>query len=82
MHEKPYWNPYVAGVLLGLTLPFGYYASEVLADWTGRPGFASVSIWTLLGALLVAVLVVFSYGLVFSNPGPPGIQWQPVEAAP
>ena len=78
--NNPWFATLKASFLLGLTLPFGYYASEVLADWTRASGLLSGFVWVLLAALLVAVLIVFSYGVVFSNPGPLGIQWEPVPA--
>ena len=55
-------NPWYATVkgsfLLGLCVPFAWYASEVLADWT-RPGasrrWLPVAVWGWLAALAVAV---------------------------
>jgi len=78
--RHPWFVTLKASFLLGLSLPFGYYASEVLADWSSRPGAVSIAIRVLLGALLLCILAVFSYGIVFSNPGPPGIEWTPVPA--
>ena len=76
-------NPWFATVkgsyLLGLSVPFAYFTSEVLADWTRPPGMRS-RLATLWLALLVAgVCLAFTYGIGMWNLTPPGempgIEW-------
>jgi hypothetical protein len=78
--RNPWFVTLKASFLLGLTLPFAYYASEVLSAWTRRSTALSVLVWSGLGSLLLCIVAVFTYGLVFSNPGPPGIEWTRVPA--
>ena len=73
-------NPWFAAVkgtyLLGLSVPFAFYTSEVLADWTrGRRGIA---VWILLVALLGVVTMTFTMGWVFFKHELPGLSWTPV----
>ncbi|MFP8873120.1 MAG: hypothetical protein VCB42_01000, partial [Myxococcota bacterium] len=74
-------NPWFASVkasyLLGLSVPFAYYTSEVLADWTRGSGLRSGLACGTLAALLIAVLVVFTYGPVYWNWAGRGIEWVP-----
>ena len=73
-------NPWFAALkgtyLLGLSVPFAFYASEVLASWT-RPGRASAPFtWAVLGVLALAVVLTFTYGPVFAKSGEfPGLFW-------
>jgi MFS family permease len=75
-------NPWFAAVkgtyLLGLCVPFAFYASEVLADWTRGVGLRSAAVWLALALLAAAVGVGFTYGLVFEKHEPPGLVWQTV----
>jgi hypothetical protein len=72
-------NPYFAAVkgtyLLIAVLPFACYASEELARWTRPPLVRAVAVWSALAALMLAVVVVFSFGVVFTRTDPPGLQW-------
>ena len=63
----------------GLSVPFSYYASEVLADWTGDRNLRSVAVIACLGLLAGLVMVTFAYGLTFEKHEMPGIHWTPVE---
>ena len=78
--QNPWFVTLKASFLLGLCLPFAYYSSEVLGDWSAPEARLSKLVWVLLVALLLCILAVFTYGLVFSNPGPPGIEWTRVPA--
>jgi hypothetical protein len=76
-------NPWFAVVkgtsLLGLSLPFAYYASEVLERWT-RPGSRSaVIVWILLAALAMAVVLSCTFNLAFEKTEVSGLQWRGVE---
>lgn len=74
-------NPWFAAVkasyLLGLSVPFAYYTSEVLADWTRENRLRSRLACGTLAALLIAILVVFTYGPVYWNWAGRGIEWTP-----
>jgi hypothetical protein len=73
-------NPYFAVVkgtsLLGLSLPFAYYASEGLERWLrGRPVVAA-GVATALLALFACVAASSSFGLVFEKSEIPGLPWR------
>ena len=72
-------NPWFAVVkgtsLLGLSLPFAYYASEVLDRWTRRGGAASWACWLLLGSLAVAATASSTFDGVFHKQEIPGLPW-------
>ena len=79
-----YGNPWFASIkgsyLLGLSVPFAFYASEALDRWTsGDNRLRNVLVWGTLAALMLAVAVVFTYGPVYWNWAGRGIQWTPIE---
>ena len=69
-----------ASYLLGISVPFAYFASDSLSRWTERGGLAAIVVWTLLGVLLMGVCAAFTYGIGLWNLTPPGVmpglQWQ------
>jgi hypothetical protein len=73
-------NPWFAVVkgttLLGLSLPFAYYASEVLDRWTRRGGVIAVLVWTVLAALAVSVVLSCTFNLAFEKTEVSGLQWR------
>jgi len=74
-------NPWFAAVkgsyLLGLALPFSFYASEVLADWTRGRDVRSRLVWVALGLLALVVAATFTYGPIFAKWGEyPGLEWR------
>jgi hypothetical protein len=73
-------NPWFAVVkgttLLGLSLPFAYYASEVLDRWTRRGGAATALVWTVLAALTVSVVLSCTFNLAFEKTEVSGLQWR------
>ncbi len=70
------WFPAVKGsFLLGLSVPFAFYASETLADWTRGRGARSRLISVALGLLFLGVAVAFTQGLVFEKSDVPGFNW-------
>ena len=74
-------NPWFAAVkgsyLLGLALPFSFYASEVLADWTRGRDVRSRLVWVTLGLLALVVAATFTYGPIFAKWGEyPGLEWR------
>ena len=78
--RNPWFAVLKGSFLLGLSVPFSYYASEVLADWTRDRVLRSVAVLGCLGLLSVLVMVTFTYGFTFDKHELPGIQWTPVEA--
>jgi len=72
-------NPWFAVVkgtsLLGLSLPFAYYASDALARWTGRRGVVSWLCWGALAALAAAALASSTFNGVFEKTEISGLSW-------
>lgn len=75
-------NPWFAAVkgsyLLGLAVPFAFYASEPLAEWTRGGRVRAAAVWGALGLLFAAVALAFSFGLVFRKHEVPGLPWDPL----
>jgi len=65
--------------LLGLSVPFAFYASETLVRWTAGRGMRAVAVWVALVALAALVATTFTYGLVFEKTLPPGLPWWGLE---
>ncbi len=72
-------NPWFAVVkgtsLLGLSLPFAYYASDALTRWTGRRGPLSWLCWGVLAALAAAALASSTFNGVFEKTEISGLSW-------
>jgi hypothetical protein len=79
--RNPWFAVLKGSFLLGLSVPFAYYASEVLADWTRGRALRSVAVSCCLGLLAVLVMVTFTYGLTFEKHELPGVQWTPAETS-
>jgi hypothetical protein len=77
--RNPWFVVLKGSFLLGLCVPFSFYASEVLADWTRDSGWRSKSVLTSMGLLAIVVSLTFSYGVVLEKNELPGIPWIPVE---
>ena len=76
--RNPWFAVLKGSFLLGLAVPFAFYASEVLASWA-RPGARATLVWTAIGALFVTVAVTFTIGPVVEKPEhePVGLAWRP-----
>jgi hypothetical protein len=74
-----YRNPWFASVkgsyLLGLSVPFAVYASEGLDRWSRRAAWRSVVVCLAVGLLVLAVTIVFAYGLIMKKAEVPGLFW-------
>ncbi len=75
--QNPFFSVVKGTSLLGLSLPFSFYASETLARWLrgrfGRwIGFALV-------ALAVCVALSCTFGLMFTKTEVSGLPWPPAE---
>lgn len=77
-------NPWFAALkgttLLGASLPFAYYASEVLAGWTRRRGARAWFVGLTLAALVACVTLSGTFGAVFEKTEISGLPWQAPEA--
>jgi hypothetical protein len=76
-------NPWFAVVkgtsLLALSLPFAFYASEVLAGWTRGRTPAAVLCWLALAALAVAATLSSTFDLAFEKTEISGLLWESAE---
>jgi hypothetical protein len=77
-------NPWFAAVkgsyLLGLAVPYGYYASDILADWTAGRGPRALLVRAWLVAFALGVLASFTFGVwSFDHLEYPGMRWMPPE---
>ena len=76
--RNPWFVVLKASFMLSLSVPFAYYASEVLADWT-RAGRARAGlVWVVLAALIVCVVLTFTSSEQFWNMRhmtKPGVVW-------
>jgi hypothetical protein len=75
-----YGNPWYVTVkgsyLLGLSVPFALYTSEVLADWIQGPRGRSVFVTSVLIGLAVAIVATFWIGAIFVKLDGPGLDWR------
>ena len=76
-------NPWFAVVkgtsLLALSLPFAFYASEVLAGWTRGRNPGAALCWLGLAALVVAATLSSTFDLAFEKTQISGLPWEAVE---
>jgi 4-amino-4-deoxy-L-arabinose transferase-like glycosyltransferase len=74
--QNPWYAVVKGTTLLGLSLPFAYYASEVLDRWTRRGGAIAALVWTVLAALTVTVVLSCTFNLAFEKTEVSGLQWR------
>jgi hypothetical protein len=87
--NNPWFATVKASYLLGISIPFAYFASGVLADWTRGTGRAggdvAIAVWIVLGVLLVGICIAFTTDIGLWDLTPhgalPGLQWEPVAPA-
>jgi 4-amino-4-deoxy-L-arabinose transferase-like glycosyltransferase len=77
--RNPVFATLKGSFLLGLSVPFAYYASDSLARWTRAHGAATTIVWLWLVLLAGISAATFSFGTTFEKREPPGIQWTPLE---
>jgi hypothetical protein len=76
--RNPWFATCKASFLLGLALPFAYYASEVLDDWMDRSALGRLALWTALLALAALIVFTFSWNEVLwdmRHMSKPGVVW-------
>jgi hypothetical protein len=72
--RNPWYATIKGSYLLGLSVPFSFYASEVLADWTKNHRALSRLVWVVLVLLVLAVAATFTYGPLFAKYERPGFE--------
>jgi hypothetical protein len=76
--RNPWFAVLKGSFLLGLCVPFSFYASEVLAEWTRKRKLLSSTVWLLLVALWLCVAFSFTHLEVFwsnDHMRQPGTAW-------
>lgn len=71
--SNPWFATVKASYLLGIGVPFAYFASDPLARWLDRGGIVGAVVAALLGAWILGVCVAFTYGIGMWNLTPPGV---------
>jgi hypothetical protein len=74
--QNPWFTVVKGTSLLGLSLPFAYYASDVLDRWTRPGGRSAAGIWIWLAALALAVVLSCTFNLAFEKTEVSGLLWQ------
>lgn len=70
------WYPVLKGsFLLGLSVPFAFYASESLVAWSRASRARAIAIAIVMAALFVGVAATFTQGVFFEKSDKPGFQW-------
>jgi hypothetical protein len=77
--RNPWFVCVKASFLLGLSVPFAYYASDVFAGWIRAGRLRAALLWASLALLALLVIVTFSYHVFFWKTEFPGIKWTPLE---
>ncbi len=77
--KNPWYATLKGSYLLGISVPFAYYASEVISDWTRDRGWRAGLIWAPLAVLLLASAMTFTTGLVWEKREGPGFVWPKVD---
>jgi hypothetical protein len=77
--NNPWFAAVKASYLLGLCVPFAFYASEGLAKWTEGNRVRSSAVGAILAALFLAVALTFTFGPIFHKTDGLGLLWTPVE---
>lgn len=76
--RNPWFAVLKGTALLGLSLPYAYYASEVLTRWLRRSRLAAFGIGAALAVLALCVLLSGTFGLAFERSELPGLRWEEV----
>lgn len=72
--QNPWYVVLKGSSLLGLALPYAYYASGTLTRWTERRGPLAFSVWLALAALAVSVALGCTYNGLFAPLEVSGLQ--------
>jgi hypothetical protein len=74
--RNPWFAVLKGSFLLGLSVPFAFYASEGLRLWGRASRARGIAIAVWMGVLFLSVAAVFTQGVVFEKTDPPGFQWK------
>jgi len=74
--RNPWFTTVKGSFLLGLSVPYAFYASETLERWMRAGAWRARALAAALGILSAASAVTFSYHAVFSKVDPPGVEWR------
>ena len=74
--QNPWFVVVKGTTLLGLSLPFAFYASEALERWTRSAGRWASVVWVSLAALAVTVVLSCTFNLAFEKTEVSGLPWQ------
>jgi len=79
--QNPWFACIKGSYLLGLVLPYAYWASDRLAAWSRGPRWLAVFVWFDLGLLWLAVVATFTFGTplweMTLGVHYPGLPWLP-----
>lgn len=79
--QNPWFATVKASYLLGLALPYGFWASERLTAWSRESRWVAVGIGLDLGLLLVVIVAAFTFGTplwdMTLGAHYPGLPWLP-----
>jgi hypothetical protein len=73
--RNPWFATVKASHMLGLCIPFAYYASDALSAWTRPDRWSRVPVLIAVGLLIFMTAIVFTHGLAFVKADDPGMQW-------
>ena len=76
--RNPWFVALKASFLLSLSVPFAYYASEVLEGWLRAPGWKRWLVTSALISLLLLIVGTFTFAEVFwttAHMSKPGVLW-------
>jgi len=78
--RNPWFAVLKGTALLGLSLPYAYYASERLLAWARRGRLAALGVATCLAALALCAVLSCTFNGVFERRQVPGLQWAASES--
>jgi 4-amino-4-deoxy-L-arabinose transferase-like glycosyltransferase len=73
--QNPWFAVLKGTALLGLSLPYAYYASERLLAWARRGRLAALGVGACLAALALCVVLSCTFNGVFERKQVSGLQW-------
>jgi 4-amino-4-deoxy-L-arabinose transferase-like glycosyltransferase len=74
--QNPWFVVVKGTTLLGLSLPFAFYASEALERWIRNAGRWSAVYWVPLALLAVTTILSCTFNLAFDKTEVSGLPWQ------
>jgi 4-amino-4-deoxy-L-arabinose transferase-like glycosyltransferase len=78
--HNPWFAVLKGTALLGLSVPYAYYASEGLLAWARRGRLAALGVRTGLTALALCVVLSCTFGSIFERTQVSGLEWDAAES--